>query len=152
MRKPAGKLPPGPGFKPDRKFITPQEFGNLPDKGFVDPQRIRTSQKAFNEKFGVPFIRGIPESQEIQHMVKGLKSGDIKSHDVRPIQLVEWRGHIYTVDHRRLIAFRRAGFDIPYQKVRLDDLSIGKQDRIRTAPRWNDNGSFIPNQVTREME
>jgi hypothetical protein len=151
-QKSSANLKPGPGYRPDRKFITPDDFRKLPDKGFVDPQRIRTSQERFNEEFGKPFIPGVPESKKIGFLVDGLKSGRIKPQDVDPIMLVEWRGDIYSTDHRRLIAFRRAGFDIPFVKVKMENLSKGKKDRIRGARKFNDNGSYIPNEVTGNME
>jgi hypothetical protein len=85
-------------------------------------------------------------------LAKGLKKGDVKPEAVDPIMLVEWRGHIYSVDHRRLIAFRRAGISIPYIKTRFEDLSKGKQKRIKGAPNRNNNGAYIPNQLTERME
>ena len=149
---PVRRMPPGPGFKLNCKFITPEEFRKLPDKGVIDPQRIRTSQRKFNEEFGKPFIPGLPESKKIDFLVEGLKNGKIKPQAVEPIQIIEWHGHIYSVDHRRLIAFRRAGIEIPFEKVRLEDLSIDKKKRVRGAPYRNDNGAFIPNEVTGNME
>ena len=121
--KPIPVLRPGPGFKPDRKFITPEAFRKLPDKGVIDAQSVRTSQKGFNEKFSEPYIPDVPESQYIDYMVKDLKAGTLDPNKVKPIQIVEWKGHVYTLDHRRLTAYRRAGFEIPYEKVRFDDLS-----------------------------
>ena len=62
---PVGKLPPGPGFKPNRTFITPEELRKLPDKGVIDPQSVRTSQEKFSDKFGAPIIPGVPESRKV---------------------------------------------------------------------------------------
>ena len=151
-RKPPASLKPGPGYRSDRKFITPDEFRKMPDKGFVDPQRIRTSQRKFDEEFGKPFIPGVPESKKISFLVNGLKNDKIKPQDVDPIMLVESRGNIYSVDHRRLIAFRRAGMDVPFVKVKLEDLSKGKRNRIKGAGKYNENGSYMPNEVTGNME
>jgi hypothetical protein len=145
-------LRPGPGFKPDRKFITLEEFRKLPDKGSIDPQRVRTSQEKFSEEFGAPIIRGVPESRKVGYVADGLKSGTIKPNAIEPIQLVEWKDHVYTVDHRRLVAFRRAGIEIPFEKVRIEDLSPGKQRRIRGAQHRNENGVYIKSKVTEEME
>lgn len=150
--KPTVRLRPGPGYRPNRKFITPEEFRKLPDKDTTDPQRVRTSQAGFDETFSAEFIRGVPASGNLGYLAKGLKDGSIKPDKVKPIQIVEWRGHVYTVDHRRLIAFRRAGVDIPFEKMRFEDLSKGKQRRIRGASYRNDNGSFIRNEATNEME
>jgi hypothetical protein len=149
---PARKLSPGQGFKPNRKFITQEEFHKLPGKGVIDPQRIRTSQDKFNERFGAPIIPGVPESIKVDYLAKGLKSKKIDPGVIEPIQLVEWRGHVYTVDHRRLIAFRRAGFEIPFEKVRIEGLSPGKRKRIRGALEQNENGAYIMNKITSEME
>jgi hypothetical protein len=55
-------------------------------------------------------------------------------------------------DPSREAAFWRADFNIPYERVRIEDLSIGKQKRVRGAPNRNNNGAFILNEVIQEME
>jgi hypothetical protein len=48
-------------------------------------------------------------------MAAGLRDGSIKPEDIPPIRLVERNGMLYTIDNRRLEAFRRAGVEVPYR-------------------------------------
>ncbi len=145
-------LPKGPGFKVDRNFLTVDEFRVLPSEGRIDPQRIRTSQSGFDEMFSREVVPGVPESRRISFLVEGLKSGRVDPKTVPPIHLVEWQGQVYSVDRRRLISFRRVEVDVPYVKISFGDLSNTKQKLIRGASQRNDNGGFIRNEITDELE
>jgi hypothetical protein len=48
-------------------------------------------------------------------MAGALRSGTLKADQVPAIRLVEKDGHLFTLDNRRLEAFRRAGVDVPYR-------------------------------------
>ncbi len=145
------KLPSGPGFKPNRKFITPDEFRNLPDQGFVDPQSVRTSQDNFSRFFKKKYVEGKGEIQQtVEQLAAEVKAGTEK--DVPPIRLVQWKGYVYSPDHRRLVAYRRAGKDIPYVKVPYERLDRSAKARIREAEKFNDNGAYIINRTENMME
>ena len=142
---PPETLPPGRGFKPDRDFLTKEEFDKLNEAGFVDPQRLRSSQNFFEE--GLRNEGAEPHqhvSQTVDELAAEIENGEVDTERVR-IRIVEWDGHVYAVDHRRLVAHRRAGVDIPYKKVKIEEIdSKSTRARIRKAHKWNDNGSFIP--------
>ncbi len=144
---PGETLPPGRGFKPDRDFLTKEEFDKLEDKGFVDPQRIRSSQEFFEEELRNEGAKPNQHvSKTVDEMAEEIENGEIDTERVR-IRIVEWNGHVYAVDHRRLVAHRRAGADIPYKKVKIEEIkSKSTRARIRKAHTWNDNGSFIPDE------
>jgi len=59
----------------------------------------------------------------IDDQAEGLRSGRVKPDDVAPIRLVEKEGQLFTLDNRRLEAFRRAGVDIPYRMATPDEVA-----------------------------
>jgi hypothetical protein len=132
---------PGPGFKRDREFVTPKEFGKLPDRGVIDPQRVRTSQDSFAPTFKEEYVEGQGKIRRtVDQLTAEVKAG--KEENVPPIRLVEWKGYVYSPDHRRLVAYRRAGKDIPYVKVPIEQLDRNAKDRILNAEKLNDNGAY----------
>ena len=150
-RRPIPILRPGPGYRPNRKFVTPEEFHKLSDKGFIDPQRVRTSQDSFSNKFKKEYVEGRGEVRRtVDELAAEVKAGNDK--DVPPIRLVEWKGFVYSPDHRRLVAYRRAGKDIQYVKTSIGELDKAAKDRIYAAANTNANGSFIRNRDTNLME
>ncbi len=146
-------LPKGPGFQADRKFLTADEFSALPSEGRIDPQRIRTSQSSLKEEFKPKRdASGKIRKRTVSGLTDELRDGVKKPEDIKAIILIEFKRQVYTVDHRRLIAFRRAGIDIPYRKVEFDKLSDEHQKRIRQAPNLNDNGAAIKNRTLKVKE
>jgi hypothetical protein len=73
----------------------------------TDPKKVRFSQDSISYRF--------KDGSTIDDLARGLRSGQINPDDVPPIRLVERDGKLYTLDNRRLEAFRRAGVDIPYR-------------------------------------
>jgi len=55
------------------------------------------------------------DGRTIDSLASGLRSGSISPDDIPPIRLVEKEGTLFTLDNRRLEAFRRANIDIPYR-------------------------------------
>lgn len=86
----------------------------------------------------------------VDELAAEVKAGNDK--DVPPIRLVEWKGFVYSPDHRRLVAYRRAGKDIQYVKTSIGELDKAAKDRIYAAANTNANGSFIRNRDTNLME
>jgi hypothetical protein len=73
----------------------------------IDPHQVRFSQRAISYRF--------KNGGTIDEMAAGLRDGSIKPEDIPPIRLVERNGMLYTIDNRRLEAFRRAGVEVPYR-------------------------------------
>src|SRR5437764_838381 len=86
--------------------------------GRMPPDRIRFTQRSISFRFR--------DGRTIGDLADGLKSGTINPESVPPIRLFELNGKYYTLDNRRLEAFRRARVDIPYrmasaEEVKTDD-------------------------------
>lgn len=149
-------MPRGRGFKVRRgeDMLRPNEIG---EAGFADPQRIRTSQSTFGESFKEASKGG--ERRTIRTLMDDIRSGRKSPNDIEPIRLVVFNGKVYTLDHRRLVAFRRLsntpGFEnirIKYKKVEFGSLSNNQQTRIRRARRINEDGLTIPHKSGKYKE
>lgn len=79
----------------------------LPDEGFLDPRLIRSSQDSI-----LPTFR---TGETVLDLAAGLRSGRIGPADVPPIRIFERGGKHFTLDLRRLGAFRLAGMPVPYR-------------------------------------
>jgi hypothetical protein len=59
----------------------------------------------------------------IDDLAEGLRSGRVKPTDVPAIRVVEKDGKLFTLDNRRLEAFRRAGIDVPYRYATAEEVA-----------------------------
>lgn len=73
----------------------------------INPSEVRFSQSSIKATF--------KEGGSIDELAAGLRSGKISPESVPPIRVVEINGKLYTLDNRRLEAFRRAGVEIRYR-------------------------------------
>ena len=58
----------------------------------------------------------------IEDLVSELKSGATNPANVEPIRLFERDDKLFTLDNRRLKAFRQAGMKIPYRTATKDEI------------------------------
>jgi hypothetical protein len=79
-------------------------------KGYRNPHKIRFSQDSIKPIF----LNG---KGTVSDLTKGLKSGKIKAKDVEPIRIMKRGGHWFSIDNRRLKAFRDAGKSIRTRKA-----------------------------------
>jgi len=63
------------------------------------------------------------DGTSIDELAAGLRSGRIRSYDIPPIRVFERDGKLYTLDNRRLEAFRRAGVDVPVQMATQQEIA-----------------------------
>ena len=98
-------------------LLSPREFQSLPEKGTLDPSKIRFSQDSISSNFR--------NGGSVDDLTQQLKNGYDPS-KVSPIRIVDYNNGIYTLDNRRLQAFQQAGVDVPYQKVEFN--SLGRND------------------------
>lgn len=85
-------------------------FANLlaaKDVRSIDPDLVRFSQDSIKGTF--------KNGGTVEDLAAGLRSGAIKPGDVPAIRVVERNGELFTLDNRRLEAFRRAGVPIRYR-------------------------------------
>ncbi len=73
----------------------------------IDPDVVRFSQDSIKGTF--------KNGGTVDDLAAGLRSGAIKPGDVPAIRVVERDGQLFTLDNRRLEAFRRAGVPIRYR-------------------------------------
>ena len=72
---------------------------------WLHPQSIRFSQASIKATFR--------DGTSIDDLAEGLQSGRIHPQDIPALRIFERDGKLYTLDNRRLEAFRRAGVDVP---------------------------------------
>jgi hypothetical protein len=75
--------------------------------GRMPPDQIRYSQNSVSYRFR--------DGRWIDDLAATLTSGQISPDAVPPIQLMKKGAVWYTLDNRRLEAFRRAGIDVPFR-------------------------------------
>lgn len=67
----------------------------------LDPNDIYYTQDSIGRKFS--------DGRSVDDMITGLKNGSITADDVPAIRVFEQDGKIFTLDNRRLYAFKQAG-------------------------------------------
>src|SRR5437764_13208584 len=80
----------------------------------MDPNAVRFSQISISYRFRDGGI--------IDDLAEGLRSGRIRPEDVPPLRLVERDGLFFTLDNRRLEAFRRAVVPIPWRMATPEEI------------------------------
>jgi hypothetical protein len=80
----------------------------------IDPNRVRFSQNSIRATFR--------DGGSIDQLAEGLRSGSVNAEDVAPIRLFERDGKLFTLDNRRLEAFRRAGVRVPYRMATPEEV------------------------------
>ena len=81
----------------------------------MDPHRVRFSQRSISFRFR--------DGRTIAELAEALKSGQVRPEDVPPLRLVEKDGEHFTLDNRRLEAFRRAGMAIPWRLATAEEIA-----------------------------
>jgi hypothetical protein len=81
----------------------------------MDPAQVRFSQRSVSFRFR--------DQRTIDELAEGLKSGKVRPEDVPPLRLVEKNGVYFTLDNRRLEAFRRAGVMIPWRMATAEEIA-----------------------------
>ncbi len=88
---------------------------DLPPSGYIDPFLVRFTQDSADWHFKDKATR--ESTGTIDDLVKGLRDGSIRPEDIPPIKVVLRDGQLWSLDNRRLEAFRRAGIPIRYRLV-----------------------------------
>lgn len=104
-----------------------------------DPEPSVVTEKEFGKR-------------SIKKLIEEIQYNPKKVDDINPIRIIEKGEHVYSLDHRRLIAFRRLGMEIPYIRVTRDNLNKKDRKRIDRAPHINHNGAFIHNRADETKE
>jgi hypothetical protein len=83
----------------------------------MDPNRVRFTQRSISFRFN--------DGRTIAELAEALKTGQVRPEDVPPLRLVEKDGEYFTLDNRRLEAFRRAGVEIPWRLATAEEIERG---------------------------
>jgi hypothetical protein len=81
----------------------------------LNPQSIRFSQASIKATFR--------DGASIDDMAEELQSGRLHPYDVPAIRIFERDGKLFTLDNRRLEAFRRAGLDVPVRMATPQEIA-----------------------------
>src|SRR5437763_9708483 len=81
----------------------------------MNPNEIRFSQASVKY-----YIR---DGSSIDDLAEALRSGRVRPEEVPAIRLVEKDGLLYTLDNRRLEAFRRAGVEITTRMATAEEIA-----------------------------
>jgi hypothetical protein len=105
--------------------------------GTIDPFKVRFSQRGVSWRF--------KDGGTIGELAEGLRDGSVRPESIPPIRLVEKDDMLYTLDNRRLEAFRRAGIDVPYRMAtqaeinaeqwKFDTDAAGTTVKVRGEPK-----------------
>jgi hypothetical protein len=82
---------------------------------WLHPQSVRFSQASIKATFR--------DGTSIDDLAEGLRSGRIHPQDVPALRIFERDGKLYTLDNRRLEAFRRAGVDVPVRMATSQEVT-----------------------------
>jgi hypothetical protein len=81
----------------------------------INPQIVRFSQNSIGNYFR--------NGQQIDDLALALSRGTITPGDVSKIRLVNHKNNLYTLDNRRLAAFRKADVDVPYRMATSEEIA-----------------------------
>jgi len=95
--------------------IALEESRRLPAIRTIDPHNVRFSQNNIKATF--------KDGRRIDELVEGLKSGNIKKLEVKPIRLVFKEDLFFTLDNRRLAAFQKANVPVPYRMATVEEIT-----------------------------
>src|SRR4051794_21291786 len=73
----------------------------------LDPSQVRFSQSSIRATFR--------DGTSIDALAAALRTGAVSPDDIPPIRVCLRAGLLFTLDNRRLEAFRRAGLPVPYR-------------------------------------
>jgi RHS repeat-associated protein len=82
---------------------------------FINPATVRFSQDSISATF--------KDGSKVNELAQALRSGATKADQIPAIRLVERDGKLYSLDNRRLEAFRRAERDVPYTMAKPEEVA-----------------------------
>jgi hypothetical protein len=87
---------------------------------------------------------GLYNGSSVQNLISSLKSGE--NIQIEPIRIVEKDGMVFTLDNRRLYAFKQAGVEVPYVKLS----SIPKKENFKFTTTNSGTSIEVRNKKTRK--
>jgi hypothetical protein len=81
----------------------------------MDPNQVRFTQSSVRFRFS--------DGTSIDDLAEALKAGEVRADEVPPLRVFEKDGLYFTLDNRRLEAFRRAGMAIPFRLATAEEIN-----------------------------
>jgi hypothetical protein len=89
--------------------------GGSGEPGYIDPSHVRFTQ----DDIGAQFRDG----RSIDDLAIGLQSGTISPDSIPPIRVVPREGELWSLDNRRLWAFKQAGVKVPFRMATPEEIA-----------------------------
>jgi RHS repeat-associated protein len=103
--------------------------------GTMDPNVIRFTQDSVGDAFN--------DRRPVQQMVEELKANPAKAGSVEPIKIFRDRGVWFTLDNRRVVAFQKAGVQVPYEMATVEEINAAREaGKFTTTTTTNDGVSI----------
>ncbi|WP_032927083.1 SpvB/TcaC N-terminal domain-containing protein [Leptospira santarosai] len=83
----------------------------------IDPSKVNFSQSSIKNTFTNK------THPDINGLSKGLRDGTIKAKNIPPIRLVNKEGQLFSLDNRRLAAFKAAEKNVPYRMATKEEIA-----------------------------
>ncbi|MFJ2632323.1 polymorphic toxin-type HINT domain-containing protein [Streptomyces sp. NPDC087422] len=99
--------------------------------GTIDPSLVRFSQDTVSPRFG--------SGETIEQTAAGLRSGYSKPEDLPTVRLQYKDGNLFSLDNRRLVAFQKAGIQMPFRMATPEEIA-GEAWKFTTK---NDGASIL---------
>ncbi|MGI5473311.1 hypothetical protein [Streptomyces sp. CA-132043] len=81
----------------------------------MNPDRIRYTQDSIARKY--------KDGRTVDDTIEELKSGKVVADDIPSIRIFEEEGKIYSLDNRRLYAFKKAGVPVRFKRATPAEVS-----------------------------
>lgn len=95
--------------------------------GLINPNSVRFTQSSHS-----PVLRNGNRVDELAATLRGPKGAEVAS-QMEPIRLVEFEGHLWSLDHRRLAAFSQAQRDIPFRMATAEEIALEWSRKFQTS-------------------
>uniref|UniRef100_UPI003F49333C hypothetical protein n=1 Tax=Pseudonocardia sp. CA-138482 TaxID=3240023 RepID=UPI003F49333C len=119
----------GRGPRPEQRS---PEGSQLLKSGTINPASVRFTQDDIGGNFR--------DGRTVKDLVEGLRNGSVDPAKIPMIRLVEKDGKLYSLDNRRLAAFKEAGVDVRYRMAKPREIASEWERKFTTD---NDGTSII---------
>jgi hypothetical protein len=98
---------------------------------YLDPKDIQYTQNSISNTFGE---RTAHAGESVDDLIDALKAGAVTPDDIPPLKVFEQNGKIWSINNRRLFAYKMAGVEgVPVKLVNVSSMTHG----------WTGNGIDI---------
>ena len=92
--------------------------------GALDPSSVKFTQNSIGVNFG--------NGSSVNDLITGLRNGSIDPNSLPPIRTFEVNGQLFSLDNRRLYAYRQAGVDVPTTPATATEIARDSRFKFST--------------------